>query len=246
MSQVPKSLEEAITQAKQATETALSGGYGRVQVELVIPEIALQAQNLALDFASLFSEYGSGFKVLFPDTGAAALARRDWGEIAFKVSDLGSTRMPVETKISDDDQVFLVVSPTSVEIAQVEKLCNLAGDRPVILLIPQLEDVSIVGIGYAARQLRERFISTLESCYYFRPLEGAAVLRYHGSPWQVWQEKDDGYELLTEVDHKPLGEELERILLKQSSTQEDTGATPVVKKPNLLGSLQRFLRALSQ
>jgi len=244
---VPQSLEDAIAQAKQATKAAIEAGCQRVQIELVIPEIALQAQNLAWEFTTLFADYGSGLKVLFPDTGAAALARRDWGEIPFKISDIGTSRTPVELKISDDDQIFLLVSPSSVEVGQVEKLCNLAGDRPVILLIPQLEDVSIVGIGYAARQLRERFISTLESGYYFRPLEGAAVFHYHGSPWQVWVEKEEGYELLTQLDHKPAGEELERTLLQTSNTQEEgTTTAPVVKKTSLLGSLQRFLRALSQ
>jgi len=42
-----------------------------------------------------------------------------------------------------------------------------------------------VGIGYAARQLRERFLSILESCYYFRPLESAIVYRSYPSMWQV-------------------------------------------------------------
>ncbi len=72
--------------------------------------------------------------------------------------------------------MFLLVEPSAVEIAQVEQLCQAAGSRPVVLLAPRLEDAATVGIGYAARQLRERFIKTLESCYYIRPLEGAALM----------------------------------------------------------------------
>jgi len=243
---VPKSLEETLEQASTATLAALKDGYRRLQIELVIPEIALKGMEIAWQFTPLFQEYGAGLKVLFPDTGAAALARREWGEIPFKVSDLGSSRTPVEMKVNDDDQAFLVVCPSAVEVSQVEKLCNIAGERPVVLLIPQLEDVSIVGIGYAARELRKRFLSTLETCYYFRPLEGAVVLRSYPSLWQVFLEKEDEYELIKEEPQKPMGEALERILTQPSSNEEEGSVLPKPKKTSLLGNLQKFLRALSQ
>jgi hypothetical protein len=249
MSQIPQSLEETITQAKQATITALEAGNYRIQIELVIPEIALQAQAIALQFTSLFAEYGSGLKVLFPDTGAAALARRDWGEIPFKVTDLGSSRTPIDTKITPDDQIFLVVCPSSVEVNQVEKLCNLAQDRPVIILIPQLEDVAIVGIGYAARQLRERFLSTIVSAYYIRPLEGAIVYRTFPETWQVWLEVADDYQLIAEETQKPMGEYLERLLFQATNPQETENIPtnqPTPKKANILRKMQSFLQALSQ
>jgi len=47
---------------------------------------------------------------------------------------------------------LLFIAPSAVEVAQVEKLCEAAGSRPVVLF-NCLEDVSI-GIGYAGRQLR--------------------------------------------------------------------------------------------
>ena len=248
MPNLPESLEAAIQQAQQATLNALEAGCQRIQIELVVPEIALQAQAIAFTFTSLFTDYGAGLRVLFPDTGAAALARRDWGEVPFGITDLGSSRTPVETKTSDTDEIFLVVAPSAVEVAQVEKLCNLAGDRPVILLIPQLEDVSVVGIGYAARQLRERFISTLESGYYFRPLEGATVFRHYPSPWQVWLEKGDDYELIAEESQKPMGEYLERLIIQATTPVGTEGqASPAQpQKGGFLKGLERFLKALSQ
>ena len=249
MLKVPTTLQEAIAQAKTATESALEDGYRRLQVELIIPEIALEAQALAWEFMTIFQSYGGGLKVIFPDSGAAALARRDWGEIPFQVSDLGSRVTDIEAKIAPEDEIFVVVSPSAVEVNQVEKLCNQAGDRPVILLIPQLEDVAIVGIGYAARQLRERFLSTLETCYYFRPLEGAAVLRFHGSPWQVWlqREGEEEYELLAQESQKPIGEALELILAGSRQDGDHPQETVVANKTGgLLKNLQRFLRALSQ
>jgi hypothetical protein len=246
MSQVPSSLEAAITEAKIATQKALEDGLRRIQVELLIPEIALQAQALALQFAELLAEYGSGLKVIFPDTGAAALARRDWGETTFNVTDLGSRFTSVEAKVSPEDKAFLVVCPSSMEVQSVEKLCELARERPVILLIPQLEDVSIVGIGYAARQLRARFLSTLVSCYYFRPLEGAVVLKSYPGLWQVWLEKEENYELIAEESQKPMGETLDLLIAGKSSQNNELEATPKPKSPGLLTNLQRFLKALSQ
>ena len=244
---VPQSLEEAIAEAIIFTKQALADGRTRLQVELAIPEIALQAQSLGLQFTSLFQDYGSGLKVIFPDTGAAAIARRDWGETDFRISDLGSRYIPVDQKISDEDQAFLLVSPSSVEVQSVEKLCNLAGDRPVVLLIPQLEDVSIVGIGYAARSLRERFLKTLETSYYFRPLEGAVVLRAYPSLWQVYLEKQDDYELIAEVPEKPLGEALENLILEKTTPTTANGEETVKpKKPGLFASMNRFLKALNQ
>ncbi len=249
MNKFPQSLQESVAQAKTATQNAIADGYNRIQVELVIPEIPLQAQALAKEFAELFvEEYGSGVKVMFPDTGAAMLAKRDWGDIPFQVTDMGSRFTPIETQVADNDQVFILACPSSVEVERVEKLCNLSGDRPVLLLIPQLEDVAIVGIGYAARQLRERFINTLYSAYYIRPLESASILRCHPSPWQIWLEKATNYELAMELSTKPMGEELERLLLKLTTPEGETTEpkTSPPKKSGVLGNLQKFLKALSQ
>jgi hypothetical protein len=247
VTQFPKTLEEVIAQAQEATVEAIEAGNTRVQVELEIPEVSLKSQAIAWEFTAIFQEFLEGLKVIFPDTGAAALARRDWGEVPFTVTDLGSRNTSIETKVDSEDVAFLVVCPSAVEVGKVETLCNLAGDRPVVLLIPQLEDVATVGIGYAARQIRERFLSTLETSYHIKPLEGAAILRRFPSQWQVWLEKDNDYELIAEEPQKPVGDHLQLILAQATGTDEPTTeATPAPKKTGLLANLQRFLRALSQ
>ncbi|HEY9669054.1 MAG TPA: DUF1995 family protein [Coleofasciculaceae cyanobacterium] len=247
MAELPKSLEEAIAQAKEATQAALNDGRTRLQVELIFPEIALQAQSIARQFAPIFEQYGSGLKVIFPDAGAAALARRDWGEVPFKVSDLGSSRSPVERKIEPEDEIFLVVSPSSVEVPQVEKLFNLAGNRPCILLNPQLEDLKVVGIGYAARQTRERLLSTIESCYYLQPLDGAALRHCYPSAWEIWLETEGDYQLIAQQPQKPVGDALDLVLAKATGSDDTEEAAPLpAKKPGFLANLQRFLNALSR
>jgi len=245
MANLPNSIEEAIAQAKEATQQALQDSRTRLQVQLVFPEIALQAQSIAQQFIPLFKQMGIQPKVLFRDTGSAALARRDWGDVPFQIDDVGSTRTPVERKVQPEDEAFLFVSPTAIEVAQVEKICYLAGDRPCVLLNPQMEDIYVVGIGYAARQLRDRFLNTIDSCYYLRPFEGAAVLRSYPSLWQVWLETADEYQLIAEETQRPTGDALDRILAQATNTNT-SGSAQQPKKPGFRTNLRRFLNALNR
>jgi Domain of unknown function (DUF1995) len=249
MVELPQDLNGAIAQARVATQAAITDGYRLLQIELVFPE--LKAQPIAEQFLTVWEDIGSPPKVFFPDTGAAALARRDWGDVPFVISDLGTRSRSIETRLSPDDKWFVAIEPSSVEVAQVEQLYNYAGDRPVVLLLPRLEDVATIGIGYAGRQLRERLLDRIESCYYLQPLDGASLFRCYPSPWQVWRETEDGtYELMWETPEKPVGDQLERILSGEVNSVDtpNLGADrpTVPKKGGFLTGLQRFLNALNQ
>jgi hypothetical protein len=246
MRQLPESLEEAIAQAREATISALADGYTRLLVEILFPE--LKGMPIAKDFIPAFSDLGSQLRVFFPDAGAAALAKRDWGEVDFKIDYLGTNPDLVAEKIQPEDRVLLLIEPSSVEVSQAEKLCQAAGDRSVIMLMPKLEDTSIVGIGYAARQLRERFLSKLVSCYHLRPLEGAAVFRCYPAGWQILRETPQGYQLVVEQEQKPVGEEVTEILMgKQtnSSNNQSGDNSNQFKRPGFLANLQQMWRALT-
>ncbi len=241
MAELPKTLEDAIAQAREATQAAIADGYSRLQVELLFPE--LKPMPVALQFLPVFDQLGSQLKVFFPDAGAAALARRDWGDVPFKILEIGTGRLPVQQQVQPEDRAFLFVAPSAVEVAQVEKLCEEAGSsRPFVMLNPRLEDVSTIGIGYAGRQLRSRFLNTIESCYHIRPLDGAALLRCYPDPWQVWRETGNDYQLIAELPKKPVGEELDQIL---AGTTQPSGSPPP-KKAGFLTNLQRFMRTLSR
>lgn len=242
---IPESLEDAIAEARAATRVALQDGVPRLLVELVYPE--LKAMPVAQAFIPVLQEMGLTFKVYFPDAGAAALARRDWNNPDFSVRAMGELKGQIEP----EDEAFLFVEPSSVEVTTVEEMCTQAGGRPVIMLNPRLEDVAVVGIGYAARQLRERFLSTLEPVYHLRPLEGALVLRRYPNPWQIWRETGAGegaaqYELICEMPQKPTGEDIDRILMGEQSPTEGETAPTNRRKGGFLAELQSFIRALSQ
>lgn len=247
MVQLPNSLEEALDQSREATVAALADGYTRLQVELVFPEIEIQAQSLAQQFMSIFADRIAQLKVFFPDAGAAALARRDWGEVAFKIEDIGLGRSPIQNKIKPEDEVFLLVNASGVEVAEVEKLCNAVEDRPVVLLIPHLEDsIGAIGIGLAGRQRRDRFLKTLTSCYYVRPLEGGALFRCYPGLWQVYLQSGGEYKLVAELPDKPFGDEIDRILANEMETgNNETTEAPRSKKSGFFANMQRFLKALN-
>lgn len=241
MVELPNTLDDAIAQAQSATQAAIEAGYTRLQVELVFPE--LKPMLVAEKFIPILSEYGEGLKVFFTDAGTAALAKRNWGEVPFKFGSLdvaGSRQTtPVEEQVQPDDQIFLCIAPSAVEVLPVEQICNAAGDRPVILLNPRLEDVAIVGIGYAGRQLRQRFLDTIEPCYYLRPLDDqSALMRCYPSPWQVWYSTDGTYRMIAEEREKPDSEKLDEIFTAAVGNQTSRGG--------IFAGLQQFLRALGR
>jgi hypothetical protein len=243
MSELPNTLEDAIAQSRTAVQAALADGCTRIQVEFLFPE--LKFMPVAEQFLPLFTEYDSRLKIFFADAGAAALARRNWTDAPFQILDIGTGRTAsLQTKIQPEDEIFLFIAPTSVEVPQVEKLCQEIGDRPVVFLNPRLEDSGTVGIGYAARQTRLRFTNTIESCYYLRPIdEQSALSRCYPGQWEVWLETDGEYQRIAELPTKPSGDDLDQILLK-GQPQTTTDAAPA-RKPNVFKSLQRFLKALS-
>jgi len=237
----PKTLDDAIAQAQSATQAAIAAGYTRLQIDLLLPE--LKSLPLAQQYLPAFADAGTGLKVFFTDAGAAALAKRDWGPVPCRMGslDIAGARQTTaaEVLVEPEDQAFLFVSPSAVEVFLVEQVCNLAGERPVVMFMPRLEDVGTVGIGYTARKIRERFLNQFEPCYYLRPLDQSAVLRCYPSPWQVWLEESETYQVIAEELLKPDSEKLDAILSGASVTQ------PVPKR-SLVAEMQRFLRALGQ
>lgn len=243
MSELPNSLEDAIAQSRVAVQNALADGCTRLQVEFLFPE--LKFMPVAEQFLPVFTDYDSRLKIFFADAGAAALARRNWADAPFQILDIGTGRAAsLQTKIQPEDEIFLFIAPTSVEVPQLEKLCEVIGDRPLVLLNPRLEDSGVVGIGYAARKTRERFTNTIESAYYLRPIDDqSAIRRCYPGQWEVWLETSGEYQRIAELPTKPAGDELDLIVLK-GQPQTTTDATPA-RKPSVFKSLQRFLKALS-
>ncbi|MEM9156645.1 MAG: DUF1995 family protein [Cyanobacteria bacterium J06642_2] len=237
---LPDDLADAQAQALEGVRAALAAGYSRLQVDILVPEI--KPDVLAQPFAEAFEP---PFAFLFADAGAAALAKRNWNAADWTIAGVNQgDLLPAETAI-----VF--AAPTVVEMGVVEALCVARGEAiptvkrkgddtkgrertPILLLNPQLQDAATVGIGLAGRQLRERFISTLEPCYFLQAFGAGAMMRQYPHPWTVWiLNKNDEYELLETCKRKPTGEDLAKMFAKATNSG-----------PPLLGDLVRFIKAL--
>ncbi len=227
--QIPDTLEDATEQAIAATISALDAGCTRIQVDMKFPELA--QLPIARQFADrLIEKYGQSWQALFADAGTAALASRDWNDLNISMRGVNEGRAAVKP----ENQAFLLISPTSVEVDRIEKLLELVGDRPFIMLNPRLEN-SEVGLGLAARRMRDRFLSIFEICYYIQPLDGGALWRAYPQPWQVYQETEAGMTVIFEGSQRPAGDDLTRILTKATG-----------KSPSFLTQLQQFLNALGR
>lgn len=241
---IPATLEDAITQARAATQAAIAAGMPRILVDFAIPE--LKIQPVAQQFYPLFQDMGLTFKLYFPDAGAAALAKRDWGNPDFSIRGINEAK----GRIEPEDEAFLIVEPSAIEVHEVEAFCNEATGRFVVMLNPKLEDIATIGIGYAGRQLRDRFLSTLDYAYYLQELEAGTLLRCYPSPWQVWGVADGEAEapLLGEFPLRPNGEQLAKLFAPVGEMSEDGqgGTTAKPKGKGVLAELQGFLRALSR
>jgi hypothetical protein len=226
---LPNDLEDAIEQAIAATFAAVDAGCTRIQVDIKFPELA--QLPMARQFADrLIQKYGNSWQALFSDAGSAALAKRDWSDLDISMRGVNEGRAAVKP----ETLAFLLVAPTSLEVDRIEKLWELVGDRPVIMLNPNLEN-SEVGLGLAARRVRDRFLSIFEISYYVQPLEGGALWRAYPQSWQVYQEREEGMTMIFESWQRPVGDELTRILTKATG-----------KKPSLVVQMQRFFNALGR
>jgi len=233
----PDSLEASISQAVEATKAAIAADQTLLQIEIAIPE--LKPLPVAQQYLSQLLELKGNVKVFFSDTGAAALARHQWQDIPHELRGIEELVEPVQP----EDDAFVFIAPTPVEVGKVEQICNQAGERLCILLNPKLEDVSIVGIGMAGRSLRERFLSRIESCYSFFPLERGALIHAYPADWQVWWAETEAegseYQLVASEPTRPSGERLGEILAPMMATEQ-------VSKPSLFGNMQQFWKALTQ
>jgi len=198
---------------------------GRWTVELRFE--GLRLLPVVLRLAEALDAAGLPFRLLFPDAGAAALARRDGPGLASRIASFGdqlrqqaaatsadpgdaSAASDAETTADEAPPLLLLVGASQAEYDEVERLCQ-QHPAAVVLLNPGLEDAA-VGIGSVARQRRRGFLAELQAAYALVPLAGSALRRAHPSDWELYRLDPDGYRLVSRFDHRPDGEERDAAL----------------------------------
>jgi hypothetical protein len=233
---LPDTLESAIAQAIHSLNLALDDRVGRILIDLKFDE--LKPLPVARELVTfLLDRYGKNWQALFADAGMAALAQRDWLDLVEKYELTFRGINEGRAALRDEDQAFLLVAPSAVEVDLLEKLLALAGDRPFILFNPRLESAEI-GIGLTARRLRARFINTFQVIYYLQPLEQGALWRAYPHQWQLWQNP-----AIPETTMRLVYESVDRPSLEEifQRLRQKTG-----RSPSFLQRLQNFMDALRQ
>jgi hypothetical protein len=146
---------------------------------------------------------GQPFKVLFPDAGACALAKRDAPELAPLFSDFRG-HMRVQSD-GPSRGVLVAIGPSQADYDDFESVCGQHLGA-VVVINGALEDAA-VGIGSVARQRRRGFLSQWQAAYSLIPLDGSALRRAFPESWELYRQDEDGYRLVETFDQKPDAEQ---------------------------------------
>jgi hypothetical protein len=207
---LPADLHAAEQQLRQALRSALAAdSNGRWTAELRFE--GLRILPVALRLAEDLRAEHTGLRLLFPDAGAAALARRDAPQLAEVLGSYGDERRrQAKGEEAASADLLILVAPAQTEYEEVEALCQ-QHRGPVVLLNPSLEDAA-VGIGSVARQRRRGFLSLWQSAYALVPLAGSALRRAHPGEWELYRLNPDGFRPVATFERRPDAEEQDRAL----------------------------------
>uniref|UniRef100_A0A7S1TG31 DUF1995 domain-containing protein n=1 Tax=Compsopogon caeruleus TaxID=31354 RepID=A0A7S1TG31_9RHOD len=219
---VPASLEESAGLAVEAARAARKQGYARLVIEVDTSlgdqtyTILKNTLPLALILAQrIIRDEQQDLLMVVPDSGAAALALRDWKDIPFEI--VGLDRLRMENLKAD---TYVVVSPRASEVERLEKLAdaaspNLSPDASSLIMVnPDVVDMGVTGLGFAARELRRRLFSTFETIFYLKSLPWGVLLRVYPGPWTVWLDDTSdptGFRLIHQSPRRLSSEELETV-----------------------------------
>jgi len=195
---LPADLRAAEAQALEALLSALTvEANGRWRVEWRFE--GLRLLPLALRLCRALIEAGLEPRLLFPDAGAAALARRDGPELAGRILDFGMLlRQPAE---AGSEGLLLAVAPAPADYGEFEQICS-CHRGPLVMLNGRLEDAA-VGIGSVARERRRGFLAQWQVAYAVQPVEAGALRRAHPGPWELYRDDPDGFRFAASFDQKP-------------------------------------------
>lgn len=222
---LPPDLRTAEAEALASLRSALTADpRGRWTVELRFE--GLRLLPVVLRLAAELATGAAPIRLLFPDAGAAALARRDGPELAERIATFsdhlrpreGTSAVPSEAggglpaadAKSSDIEVLILVGASQADYGTVESVCQ-AHQGPVVLVNPGLED-GAVGIGSVGRERRRGFLAQWEAAYALIPLAGSALRRAHPHDWELYRLDPDGYRFAAGFDHRPDGEERDGAL----------------------------------
>lgn len=204
---LPADLRTAEAEALTALEAALAtSANGRWTVEWRFE--GLRLLPVVLRLAAALQPQHPNLRLLFPDAGAAALAKRDGPDLAGCIGSLGDQQRLQQQGPSQG--LLLLVAPAQAEYEEVESVCG-QHQGPVVIVNGALEDAA-VGIGSVARQRRRGFLAQWQAAYALLPQAASALRHAHPGPWELYRLDPDGFRLAASFDNRPDAEAQEQAL----------------------------------
>lgn len=196
---LPADLRSAEAEALAAVQAALaSQAKGLWTVEWRFE--GLRILPVALRLLAALTPQRPEARLLFPDAGATALAKRDAPEQAAQLLGLGDL-LRLQQADGGSDGLVLLAAPTPADYEEVENLC--AQHRgPLVMLNGRLEDAAI-GIGTVARERRKGFLSEWQAAYGLIPTAEGALRRVFPDDWQFYRCDPDGYRSICTFESRP-------------------------------------------
>ena len=196
---LPADLRSAETEAHAAVQAALaSQTKGLWTVEMRFE--GLRILPVALRQLAALTPAHPEARLLFPDAGATALAKRDAPEQAAQLLGLGDL-LRLQQADGGSDGLVLLAAPTPADYEQVESLC--AQHRgSLVMLNGRLEDAAI-GIGTVARERRKGFLSEWQAAYGLIQTAEGALRRTYPDDWQFYRHDADGYRHVCSFETRP-------------------------------------------
>ena len=228
-SSLPGDLSAAEQDMQASLLAALSTGDGQ-RWGATLKFENLRIMPVALRLAKALVEAGHDAIALWPDAGAAALARRDAPDLVDRIHDF---RQWMKSQTDEpSEQVLLTVMPQPADYDDVLAVCE-GHAGPVLMLNGRLEDAA-VGIGSVARERRRGFVASWQQAYWLEPMEAGALQRCFPDDWRIFRADPDGYRQIAMLTNRPDPETLSAVL---------AGEDPDGLKQQL-GNVDRFLDGL--
>ena len=203
------SAEEAMLHAALA---AVSSGDGQRWAASLRFE-GLRLLPVAVRLAQGLIAAGQQLLMVWPDAGAAALARRDAVDLKELILDFNQLKRSEND--TPDTRFLLAVNPSPADYEDFEAICdNHAGT--ILMLNGRLEDAA-VGIGSVARERRRGFVASWQQAYWLQPLEGGALMRCFPADWHVYRSDPDGYRQIAVEENRPDPDTLAALLASESA-----------------------------
>jgi hypothetical protein len=195
---LPADLLAAEAEAREALRSALTAEpNGRWTVDWRFEGLRLLGPALRLGTALSAAE--RSIRMLFPDAGAAALARREAGDLEITILDFAEQLRRPDS--ASDSELFLAVAPSAADYEDFERISSRHRGG-IVMINGRLEDAG-VGIGSVGRERRRGFLSQWQTAYLIEPVPSGALRRAHPDRWELYREDPDGFRLVADFERKP-------------------------------------------